>query len=1484
MNKLRNLLIGTVIVILLTFSLCGSLSLSQSSANDNYLIKEFNIDNVKKHIKYLSSLGSRVTGYPGYYKAVRYIEEVLKSYGLKVWNQTFYATVPIEEYASMKVIHNGKIYKFNVHMVYPNYLIVPEIVNNLTGKLVYVGSGSLSEFKNVTGCIVVMDFLSGRNWLNVFKLGGKAVIFVNPMGEMDRLEAMEKFVMAPISFPRFMVIDANQSRQLIKLAMKGAYATLSGCIKLEKVKAYNIIAEIKGTEYPNNTIILGAHFDTICITPAYAPGAEDAVSMAFLLELARILSIHKPKYTIWIVAFSAHWQALKGPREFVEKYFFEEGIKPLLTITYEITSGSTKIVPSISGFFYGQWHGNIIARHSVLISLIQSLRDKFKKEYPKLWSEIKSVEYDSGSIYTESYGFSGYALPLILDSEPMRLAGSLGLTFVTFKDLRLKMLTPIDTYDNLNFKNLYSQFIHVLFITEGILEAKPKDISSTIYTPVRVQPMGYGGFGFAKLEVEVVRYDPRVPTLYSPIPHSVVSIYKVSGWWSKPEAANQYNAFARIVELTDSYGKVIIDGIPASVAAAGDLYILAFKFDSKSGKITYAPDEGPHGAGAFPHKIEVKYAFTKARTVVFKCSSIVLTDLAIPNMPRALITFDFHYTPSFPIPFTTYECPTPIEIKVIKALSYSEPEFYGGLADPASRIAVAFVPPHERVQVIVLMSGLKKKTILLLNSTKNNPYGEGYYIAQPGEQIVIRSALKAYTTAMLWISECRYSRAARFGVKDPLLEKYMTDCEADLNRAINAMNHENYAIAHAWLLRAWSYALKAYERTRVVVTDATNSVIPLLILLIPFVLLFESLTVGAKGKKKVISMIIIGLIFFGLLELLNPGFHIVSSVPALIIGVILIVLIAPTLFFLGTELSYAVSEIRKRTFGLHFLERERVGLMISSITISIQNMRKRPLRTFLTCVAVILLVALLISLTSVLPLAVTRPMPYKLPIPLTGIMIRSPQYEPLSQQFVEDLKNLYKDWIISERYWGYLGENGEYLSSEHGSCLIKAIIGLSPYEGKITFKNVAITGRWFTKYDKYACILTSQVAKSLRVTVGDTIELLGMKLTVVGIIDQSTLENYIDIDDKSILPLDAEALNMRRVFDMSLRLSWSDVIIIPSQLAKLLPGMFICSLVMYKSNVNATYLNKVASDIFNHFETLAVYSCYKGKGIILSKAYTFSVFGMEFMIIPIILVSLILVTTLLGSIHERLREASIYSALGLSPTLVATMFLTEGVVYAVIGEIIGYILGATMANILRLYGGAEYIGINYSSSAVSMVIGLTFAVIIAASGYPFIKIARLVTPSLERKWKPKTKPKGDIWEVPLPFVFTSEREVFGLIAYLKEFMEARRYERMGSFTTLEEVNIESVPDERYSVITTVRLAPFELNLNQNVVITFLKSKTERKIFTVLTVKRLSGPYNSWLTSNLRFIDEIRKQLLTWRLLKPEEREKYISTGVKVVGE
>ncbi len=70
---------------------------------------------------------------------------------------------------------------------------------------------------------------------------------------------------------------------------------------VNNLETSNIVAEIRGRDFPDNIIIIGAHYDTV----EDSAGANDnATGIAALMEIYRLLHGHKIKRTVRFVAFS----------------------------------------------------------------------------------------------------------------------------------------------------------------------------------------------------------------------------------------------------------------------------------------------------------------------------------------------------------------------------------------------------------------------------------------------------------------------------------------------------------------------------------------------------------------------------------------------------------------------------------------------------------------------------------------------------------------------------------------------------------------------------------------------------------------------------------------------------------------------------------------------------------------------------------------------------------------------------------------------------------------------------------------------------------------------------------------------------------------------------------------------------------------------------------------------------------------------------
>jgi len=113
--------------------------------------------------------------------------------------------------------------------------------------------------------------------------------------------------------------------------------------------AFNIIAEIPGSDLANEVVIMGAHFDTY----PYATGATDnTTGSAAMIEAVRVIQALglKPRRTIRVALWAAEEQGLLGSREYVQRHYFDpktKAVKPgheNIQAYFNLDNGTGRIV------------------------------------------------------------------------------------------------------------------------------------------------------------------------------------------------------------------------------------------------------------------------------------------------------------------------------------------------------------------------------------------------------------------------------------------------------------------------------------------------------------------------------------------------------------------------------------------------------------------------------------------------------------------------------------------------------------------------------------------------------------------------------------------------------------------------------------------------------------------------------------------------------------------------------------------------------------------------------------------------------------------------------------------------------------------------------------------------------------------------------------------------------------------------------------
>jgi Iap family predicted aminopeptidase len=183
----------------------------------------------------------------------------------------------------------------------------------ISGKIVYVGSGSLPEFKqagSVKGKIVLIDTNLENIWLNL------------PCGEAT-LQGATAVVMTygPTSAPWYQMTpdalggnDAEYEKSFVpvvyvsrrdgdwlkqRIKAGAVDAVVNSDIALTMASdggvAYNVVGELPGSSGDGTTVVIGGHTDA-----HFRPGADDtgAVSATLTMAKAMTMSGYKPKRTI----------------------------------------------------------------------------------------------------------------------------------------------------------------------------------------------------------------------------------------------------------------------------------------------------------------------------------------------------------------------------------------------------------------------------------------------------------------------------------------------------------------------------------------------------------------------------------------------------------------------------------------------------------------------------------------------------------------------------------------------------------------------------------------------------------------------------------------------------------------------------------------------------------------------------------------------------------------------------------------------------------------------------------------------------------------------------------------------------------------------------------------------------------------------------------------------------------------------------------
>ncbi len=840
---------------------------------------------------------------------------------------------------------------------------------------------------------------------------------------------------------------------------------------------------------------------------------------------------------------------------------------------------------------------------------------------------------------------------------------------------------------------------------------------------------------------------------------------------------------------------------------------------------------------------------------------------------------------------------TPEQVEVIDATLEAEPPAFGAclpLTPPEvalfsyqNRIgswieptAVLFVRPESRVKAVMATGahGLGRR-LLLLNGRPDSPQGVGYSV-----KAETRLTQTTYRIArdMTLLNQMRIENLDRHGVRSSRLEAFHRKAGMHLKAAEEARQQRRHRAFLDRSRRAWAYAAAAYRDVAGTQAGVIRGALFLLAALVPFAHFAERLIFGFPDlRRQVIGYFAFFIAGFIALRHLHPAFELSISPAITLLGFVIL-----ALGILVT--SIGISRLNRELRALAGPRRgrsdlQRAGALMTSLSVGLAHLRRRPLRTGLTCTTLVLLTFSVLSFTSIRSSLRTNRVDLGQGARYEGALVRMQNWKTMEIAAYRSLLDRFGPDRTAPRAWLSVSSLASTFRIERADLKgwaagVPGIAGLSAQEARLMGPQLT-SGRWLKPGEEDACLLPSPVARTLAIGPEDLdrarIRVFGEVYRVVGLLAPGAL-NEIDLNGEPLTPLDPEAQQPVEA-DVGAGPEGQGAIFthMPGSQVAVLPYRAVMRFEKARLASVGILLEDVQAEANDLAETLDpnLFVGIGGRRYLVNTVGVASVSGLSDLAVPVSIAALIVLNTMLGAVYERTREIGTFNAVGLAPKHVSGLFMAEACAFAIVGGVSGYLLGQAAAQAIGRFGLLAGLELNYSSLASILTLGLVMVVVMLSALYPAWMAGRICTPGIERRWKPP-QPEGDRLRMALPFTLVRQ-DALGMVAFLAEFWEAHREQSIGAGFYLESLAIHRKQD-RLELGARVWLAPFDQGVTQQVSLV-MSSKHATTYFEVeAALERVSGDYETWRRVSRTFLDDLRKQFLIWRTLTAQDREFYVS--------
>jgi hypothetical protein len=1055
-----------------------------------------------------------------------------------------------------------------------------------------------------------------------------------------------------------------------------------------------------------------------------------------------------------------------------------------------------------------------------------------------------------------------------LGGEVTALAGYHGLTFVTINDARADWGTPNDTIENVDFQFARRQSAVVVGLIRHLTQV-PR---------IHEGVLPRNGIGEINGNAKFLRHGELFAD--QPAPGTVLLCYQGP---------------ARYYAIVDHMGKFHLRGLADKKHSYHKVIFEGYKFDETTGAIKWTIDKKQTGKDSYRVKMFRRYMETDL--IMFACSGITLFNLIEPRTFRYLHRGNIIDGRREAEPLRYF---------------YSRLDTWISYYRNASTITTVFLEAGTPLKMTLSDSVLRKKMILL-NATEDNPLGDGYMV----EKWPILYHTEFKVAQDMWrLLTPRITNLEKRGVFNERIRSMQQAGQRSLDLAQTSLRNKEYGQYFEAAARSWALASRVYDDVEKTQKDVLYGVLFYIALFVPFAFCMERLLFSyANIYKRIIAFSGILLLLILIIYNVHPAFRLAYSPMVVILAFFIMGLSLIVTLIIFFRFEEEMAQLQTRAQLVQSGEIGRWKAFVAAFLLGVSNLRRRRLRTALTCATLVILTFTIMSFTSAKSMRRHARVLYDAKAPYQGFLLKNVNWRSLPPDALGRIANSFGGKaIVVPRVW--LEDEDRTRATQipvkFNDDIFEAqgMVGLSADESQVSGLDQILTaGRWLLPGERQAVLLPERMAQQLNFDLSrplnQTISMWGMPFKVVGIFSGKKLQEQIDLDGEPLTPVtfpremsseltevEEEALESGdevREFQSRYQHIAGDLTVIVPYRFLLAAGGHLKGVAIRPLFQEST--QDTARDLIDRYG-LSLFSGEPEGTFLYHASDTMSYSGVPNIIIPLIISIFIVLNTMIGSVYERKREIGIYTSVGLAPSHVSFLFIAEALAFAVLSVVFGYLMAQTTAKLFAETSLWSGITVNYSSLSGIAAMVLVIVVVLISVIYPSKVAGEIAMPDVNRSWT-LPQARGNLLELTLPFLmtYTEHRSIGG---FLYEYFEGHQDITHGMFSTAN-ITFNSICDKAsgtpagphdgsaeacendqcLQINTRVWLAPFDFGIMQLVALQFRPAETESGFLEIhIQLHRESGEANAWHRINKSFLHDIRKQLLIWRSFDEQTKVEY----------